>query len=61
MLLGGSFMVLLRFLLEVFGLYPALVTVDGRVVQDVWVGLISIFSVLSMTFGNVLALRLRPG
>ena len=54
---AASFMVLLRFLLEVFGIYPALVTVDGRVVQEVWVGLISVFSILSMTFGNVLALR----
>jgi len=54
---AGSFMVLMRFLLEVFGLYPALVIVDGRTVQDVWVGLIVVLSVLSMTFGNVLALR----
>jgi NADH-quinone oxidoreductase subunit N len=60
---AASFMLLLRFLIEVFGLPSApgeassLVTVNGTEIQGFWVSLLTVFSVLTMTLGNVMALR----
>ncbi len=61
---AGSFAVFMRFLIEAFGL-PAvsadatstLVVIDGQTIQTFWVNLLTVFSILSMTVGNVLALR----
>lgn len=61
---AGSFAVFMRFLIEAFGLPPvsvdaagSLVVIDGQTVQTFWVNLITVCSILSMTLGNVLALR----
>jgi proton-translocating NADH-quinone oxidoreductase chain N len=59
---AGSFALLMRFLIEVFGIASGdsngtLVLVNGQAIQSFWVSLITVFSILSMTVGNVLALR----
>lgn len=53
---AASFAVLVRFLLAVF---PGTVVIEGETVQQFWVAFIGIASVVSMTVGNVLALRQR--
>ncbi|MGB1287928.1 MAG: NADH-quinone oxidoreductase subunit N [Aggregatilineales bacterium] len=54
---AASFALLVRFLIYVFGIDESLVAVNGQTIQTFWVGLVSTMAVLSMTFGNVLALR----
>lgn len=51
---AASFALFLRFMMAVF---PASLVVDGRVVQDFWVTLVAAMSIITMTLGNVLALR----
>lgn len=51
---AASFALLLRFMVEVF---PAGVVVSGVVIQDFWVSLVVVLSIVSMTLGNVVALR----
>ncbi len=51
---AASFVLLLRFLTAVF---PADLLIAGVVIQDFWVNLLVVVSVVSMTLGNVVALR----
>ena len=51
---AASFALLLRFMAEVF---PAEVIVGGVVIQDFWVSLLVVISIITMTLGNVVALR----
>lgn len=51
---AASFALLLRFMTTVF---PESVVVSGVVIQDFWVGLVIVLSIVSMTLGNVVALR----
>lgn len=51
---AASFAVLMRFFLAVF---PADLVVQGQSIQAFWVNLLVVLSVVSMTLGNVLALR----
>ncbi len=51
---AASFALLLRFLTAVF---PADLAVAGVVMQDFWVNLLVVVSIVSMTLGNVVALR----
>lgn len=51
---AASFALMVRFMAEVF---PVDVVVGGVVVQDFWVSLLVVLSILSMTLGNVVALR----
>lgn len=60
---AASFMLFMRFLIEVFGL-PALdpassslVIIGDVTVQQFWVGLLSVFCIVTMTLGNTMALR----
>ncbi|MCU0511614.1 MAG: NADH-quinone oxidoreductase subunit N [Anaerolineae bacterium] len=54
---AASFMVFMRLLIEVFGLNPNALTLDNAVIQQFWVGLLTVFAILTMTLGNLLALR----
>lgn len=54
---AASFALLMRILIDVFGVGDTLLVVDDRVIQSFWVGLISLLAILSMTLGNFLALR----
>jgi NADH-quinone oxidoreductase subunit N len=51
---AASFALLLRFMTTVF---PESVVVSGVVIQDFWVSLVVVLSIVSMTLGNVVALR----
>ena len=51
---AASFALLLRFLTAVF---PADLLIAGVVIQDFWINLLVVVSVVSMTLGNVVALR----
>lgn len=51
---AASFALMIRFFAEVF---PADVVVGGVVVQDFWVSLLIVISIVTMTFGNMVALR----
>ncbi len=51
---AASFALMVRFMAEVF---PVDVVVGGVVIQDFWVSLLVVLSILSMTLGNVVALR----
>ena len=51
---AASFAVLMRFFL---GVFPAELALDGQNVQVYWSNMISIIAIISMTLGNVLALR----
>lgn len=51
---AASFALMMRFFAEVF---PADVVVGGVVVQDFWVSLLIVLSIVTMTFGNMVALR----
>lgn len=51
---AASFALLMRFFLAVF---PETVMIQGQAVQGFWTGLVSIIAIISMTLGNVLALR----
>jgi NADH-quinone oxidoreductase subunit N len=51
---AASFALLLRFLTAVF---PPDLAVAGVVIQDFWVNLLVVVSIVSMTLGNVVALR----
>lgn len=51
---AASFAVLMRFFL---GVFPDGLNLDGQSVQSFWVNLITVISIISMTLGNVLALR----
>jgi len=51
---AASFALLVRFMAVVF---PETVIVGGVVIQDFWVNLIVVISIISMTLGNVVALR----
>jgi len=51
---AASFALLLRFMAVVF---PETVVVSGVVIQDFWVNLVVVISIVSMTLGNVVALR----
>jgi len=51
---AASFAVLMRFFL---GVFPEGLTLDGQSVQSFWTNLITVISIISMTLGNVLALR----
>ena len=51
---AASFALLLRFLTAVF---PADMAIAGVVIQDFWVNLLVVVSIVSMTLGNVVALR----
>ena len=51
---AASFALLLRFLTAVF---PADLAIAGVVIQDFWVNLLVVVSIVSMTLGNVVALR----
>lgn len=51
---AASFAILMRFFLAVF---PADLSLDGQGVQAFWANMIAIISIISMTLGNVLALR----
>ncbi|MDQ7024240.1 MAG: NADH-quinone oxidoreductase subunit N [Anaerolineae bacterium] len=51
---AASFAVLMRFFI---GVFPDAVQLDGQSVQAFWTGLITVMAVVSMTLGNVLALR----
>jgi NADH-quinone oxidoreductase subunit N len=53
---AASLAILVRFLIAVF---PGSVVIEGEAVQQFWVAFISIAAVVSMTLGNVLALRQR--
>ncbi len=51
---AASFALLVRFFLAVF---PESLVIDGQVMENFWVNLLIVFSILTMTLGNVLALR----
>ena len=51
---AASFAVLMRFLIAAF---PESVVIDGQAVQVFWVNLLTAVAIISMTLGNVLALR----
>ena len=51
---AASFAILVRFLL---GVFPVELVVSGQEIQSFWVNTMSIIAVISMTLGNVLALR----
>ena len=51
---AASFALLIRFLTAVF---PPELVVGGIVIQDFWVNLLVVISIVSMTLGNVVALR----
>lgn len=51
---AASFALLMRFLLVVF---PSTLVLSDQNVQSIWVNLIALIAVVSMTFGNILALR----
>jgi len=51
---AASFALLLRFLTAVF---PPDLAIAGVVIQDFWVNLLVVVSIVSMTLGNVVALR----
>jgi NADH-quinone oxidoreductase subunit N len=51
---AASFAVLMRFFI---GVFPESVQLDGQSIQAFWTGLIAVVAVVSMTLGNVLALR----
>lgn len=51
---AASFALLMRFFMAVF---PATLLVEGREMQAFWVSLMTVISIVSMTLGNVLALR----
>lgn len=51
---AASFALLVRFMAEVF---PAELVVNGVAIQDFWVSLVVVISIITMTFGNVVALR----
>jgi NADH-quinone oxidoreductase subunit N len=51
---AASFGLLMRFLV---GVFPPSLVINGQDVQAIWVNMLAIISVLSMTFGNILALR----
>ena len=51
---AASFALLLRFLTAVF---PADMAIAGVVIQDFWVNLLVVVSIVTMTLGNVVALR----
>jgi len=51
---AASFALMVRFMAEVF---PVDVIVGGVVVQDFWVSLLVVISIITMTFGNIVALR----
>lgn len=51
---AASFAVLTRFLVAAFG---EGVVIDGQLVQVFWVNLIAVLAIVSMTLGNVMALR----
>jgi len=51
---AASFGVLVRFMLNVF---PPELMIDGQLVQGFWVNTLVVISIVSMTLGNVLALR----
>ena len=51
---AASFALLLRFLTAVF---PAELVLGGVVIQEFWVNLLVVISIVSMTLGNVIALR----
>ncbi len=53
---AGSFALLMRFLLAVF---PASVVINGQEIQNFWATLVAALAVVSMTFGNVVALAQR--
>ncbi len=53
---AGSFALLMRFLLATF---PAAVVINGQEIQNFWVTLVTALAVVSMTFGNVVALAQR--
>ena len=50
----ASFALLLRFLTAVF---PVDLVIGGVIIQDFWVNLLVVISIVSMTLGNVVALR----
>lgn len=51
---AASFALLMRFFIAVF---PESLVLDGQSVQSFWTGFVSIVAIISMTLGNVLALR----
>ena len=51
---AASFALLMRFLVVVF---PSTLVLNGVDVQNIWINFIAFIAVISMTFGNVLALR----
>lgn len=51
---AASFALLLRFLTAAF---PAELVIGGVIIQDFWVNLLIVVSIVSMTLGNVVALR----
>jgi NADH-quinone oxidoreductase subunit N len=51
---AASFALLMRFLV---GVFPSTLVLSGVDVQSIWVNFIAFIAVISMTFGNVLALR----
>ena len=51
---AASFVLLLRFLTATF---PAELVIGGVIIQDFWVNLLIVISIISMTVGNVVALR----
>jgi proton-translocating NADH-quinone oxidoreductase chain N len=51
---AASFALLLRFMTQVF---PAELVVHGVVIQDFWVSLVVVISIITMTLGNAVALR----
>ena len=53
---AGSFALLMRFLIATF---PAAVVINGQEIQNFWVTLVTALAVVSMTFGNVVALAQR--
>ena len=53
---AASFALLLRFLTAVF---PVDLVIGGVIIQDFWVNLLVVVSIVSMTLGNVVALRQR--
>jgi NADH-quinone oxidoreductase subunit N len=53
---AGSFALLVRFLVATF---PGTLVMDGQQVADFWINLVAVLAVVSMTFGNVVALAQR--
>ena len=51
---AASFALLLRFMTAVF---PVELVIGGVIIQDFWVNLLVVISIVTMTFGNVVALR----